>query len=78
MLEFCYYGNLIMYTFLFLSPQSQMLYYASFAFATGPLGWALPLVRCKFVLHSVDSLTSVFIHYTPLMLMWNLHWRTQY
>lgn len=42
------------------------------------MGWALALVGCKFVLHSVDQLTSVFIHFTPMTLMWNLHWYTQY
>ena len=78
MLEFCYYANVVMYIFLFFYPESRMLYYACFAFAAGPLAWALPLVKCKFVLHSIDSLTSVFIHYTPMLLMWNLHWRTQF
>ena len=78
MLEFCYYGNVITYVFIFLYPENRHLYYASFAFANGPIGWALALVGCKFVLHSIDSLTSVFIHYTPMFLMWNLHWKTQY
>ena len=78
MLEFCYFGNAIMYAMIFFFPECQHLYLASFAFAAGPIGWALALVRCKFVLHSIDNLTSVFIHFTPMTLMWNLHWKTQY
>jgi len=78
MFEFCYYGNLVLYFFIFFFPESQMLYYASFAFSTGPMGWALALTGCSFVLHSIQQLTNCFIHFTPMMLMWNLHWRTQY
>lgn len=78
MLEFCYFGNFIVYFTLIFMPENKYLYYASFAFANGPLGWALALVGCKFVLHSVDKLTTVFIHFTPMTLMWNMHWKTQY
>lgn len=78
MFEFCYYGNIIMYIFIFLFPENKYLYYASFAFCMGPLGWALALVGCSFVLHNIDQLTSCFIHFTPMVLMFNLHWNTQY
>lgn len=78
MLEFCYYGNVVMYLMIFMFPESKWMYQAVFAFTTGPIAWALPLVQIKFILHSIDSLTSIFIHYTPMILMWNLHWRTQY
>lgn len=78
MFEFCYYGNLVMYFFIFLFPEWKMMYYASFAFWAGPIGWALALTGCSFVLHSVQQLTNCFIHFTPMILMWNLHWRTQY
>ena len=78
MLELCYYSNGLMYIFIFFYPESKFLYYGIFALASGPLAWSLPLVECKFVLHSIDKLTSVFIHFTPMILIWNLHWRTQY
>jgi hypothetical protein len=67
-----------MYIHILIYPENKYLYYASFAFANGPLAWALALVGCKFVLHSIDKLTSVFIHFTPMTLMWNMHWRTKY
>lgn len=67
-----------MYVYIFLFPENQSMYYIAFAFANGPMAWALPLTGNLFVLHSIDKLTSVFIHFTPLVLMWNLHWQTQY
>ena len=78
MLEFCYFGNFVIYAFLFLFPNNKFMYYAAFAFATGPVGWALSFVQCSFVLHSVEHLTNCFIHFTPNVLMWNIHWYNQY
>ena len=78
MLEFCYFANIVFYFFIFLFPESKTLYLASFAFCCGPVGWALALVGCSFVIHNINQLTSCFIHFTPMVLMMNLHWRTQY
>ncbi|CAI2370863.1 unnamed protein product [Moneuplotes crassus] len=78
MMEFCYFANVILYTFIFFFPENRTLYLACFAFCCGPVGWALALVGCSFVIHNVNQLTSIFIHFTPMVLMMNLHWRTQY
>lgn len=78
MFEFCYFANIVLYIFIFFFPESRTLYLACFAFCCGPVGWALALVGCSFVVHNVSQLTSCFIHFTPMVLMLNLHWRTQY
>lgn len=36
---------IVIYFFLFLYPESKFLYYASFAFGSGPIGWALSFVQ---------------------------------
>jgi hypothetical protein len=78
LIEFCYFGNAMMYAFIFFFPESKAMYYGCYVLGSGAIGWALSLVGCKFVLHNVDFLTSVFIHMTPLTTMWNVHWKTSY
>jgi hypothetical protein len=78
MFEFCYFANVILYVFIFFFPTSRFLYLGCFAICNGPVGWALALVGCSFVLHDISQLTNCFIHFTPMALMWSVHWKTQY
>lgn len=47
---------------------------AGFTFAGGSLGWSVIIFRNSMVLHSVDHMTSVFIHLSPVVLFWCLRW----
>lgn len=78
MVDFCYYANYLLYTFLFLFPTNRFLYHVCFAFGAGPLGVATIIVRNSMVLHDIDYITSAFIHIVPNLVMYNVHWVTQY
>jgi len=47
---------------------------AGFAMSCGPLIWSVHIFRNSIVFHSVDFMTSVFIHLSPFLLMWCLRW----
>ncbi|ESO91084.1 hypothetical protein LOTGIDRAFT_233561 [Lottia gigantea] len=77
LLDFCYYGNVLWYLFLWIWPQHGNIFMASFAVANGPLLWAAVIFRNSLVLHSVDKVTSVYIHTLPAFLSFALRWYSE-
>jgi len=67
LLDFCYYANLMMIIHLHFFPESTMLHNVSFAFANGPLLLAVPMFQNSLVPHSLDKVTSNFIHLSPAL-----------
>jgi len=57
-----------------LEEYNGVLFRAGFAMSCGPLIWSVYLFRNSIVFHSVDYMTSVFIHLSPFLLMWCLRW----
>jgi len=50
----------------------KSLFLTFFASAMGPLGWACLLLQNGLVLHSVERLTSLFIHMSPTVTCWTI------
>jgi len=71
---FCYFANVFLLVYLHLYPHSPMLFRICFAFSTGPLAWAIVLWRNSMVFHELDKITSLFIHMSPCLLVYNLRW----
>jgi hypothetical protein len=42
----------------------------TFAFNTGPLSWSILAFRNSLVLHSLDKVTSVYMHLAPALVSW--------
>jgi len=74
LLDFCYFANLGLLLFLHAIPDSSFLFKLTFAFAAGPLSWAIALWKNSMVFHSLDKITSLFIHLTPSLVVWSLKW----
>jgi hypothetical protein len=74
MLDFCYFANFMMALFLWAKPDSLLLFKICFAFTTGPLAWAVALWKNSMVFHSLDKITSVYIHLTPALVSWTIRW----
>ena len=55
-------------------PYSGLVFRAVFSFSCGPLAWAIVLFRNSLVLHSLDMVTSVLVHGSPLIVVWTLRW----
>jgi hypothetical protein len=72
MLDFCYLANLLTLLYLWVWPQSVWLYSAVYSYSMGPLLIAIPLFHNAFVPHSLDRMTSIFIHIWPSVTLWTL------
>ncbi|KAI8475416.1 MAG: hypothetical protein J3K34DRAFT_63001 [Monoraphidium minutum] len=75
MLDFCYFANLLLLAHCWLAPRSALLSKITFAFNTGPLSWSILAFRNSLVLHSLDKVTSVYMHIAPALVSWTLRWK---
>merc|ERR1719443_1571561 len=76
MLDFCYFGNGVLLAFLFIFPRMPRLFDIAFACASGPLIFSVKLFRNSIVFHSVDKMTSCFIHVMPFVVCYTVRFRT--
>ncbi|XP_028793515.1 uncharacterized membrane protein C776.05 isoform X2 [Neltuma alba] len=74
LLDFCYYANTIFLVDLLFSPKNEKLFMVCFAFAEGPLAWALIVWRCSLVFSSFDKIVSVLIHLLPGLVFFTIRW----
>lgn len=76
LLDFCYYANMFCLVFLCF-PQNGHIFSIMFSLSLGPLIWAIPVYRNSLVLHSVDKVTSTYIHILPPILSFVVRWYPQ-
>jgi len=74
LLDFCYFANLCLLLYLFFFQTSGILFVLCFGMANGPLSWAVPTWRNSMVFHSLDKVTSVFIHIGPPVVTYSIRW----
>ncbi|KAG7023683.1 hypothetical protein SDJN02_14709 [Cucurbita argyrosperma subsp. argyrosperma] len=74
LLDFCYYANTIFIVDLLLYPKNEKLFMICFAFAEGPLAWAIIVWRCSLVFSSFDKIVSVLIHLIPGLVFFTIRW----
>jgi hypothetical protein len=74
LLELCYSVNVLLLTYLWVFPRSAWLYKAVFGLVAGPLTWSIVALRNSLVLHSLDQMTSLFMHASPALVVWALRW----
>lgn len=63
--DLCYFVNLLCLIFIWIFPDSESLYHSCFAFSFGSLAFAVIMWRNSLVMHSIDKITSCFIHIMP-------------
>ena len=68
MLDFCYVVNVSCMLHSFLDPNNLTWFHANFALSLGPLASAIITWHNSLVFHSLDKLTSFFLHAFPPML----------
>ncbi|SCU87632.1 LAMI_0D06854g1_1 [Lachancea mirantina] len=71
--DLCYYVNAMCILFIWVCPYSVHLYQSCFAFTFGTLSFAVITWRNSLVIHSVDKITSCFIHIMPPLTMYTIH-----
>lgn len=73
--DFCYFVNVLSFL-LILTPlgRSPAAWQTQFVAATGPVMFAIVAWRNSLVFHSLDKVTSVYIHLFPALLAWCERW----
>lgn len=75
LLDWCYFANLLVLLYLWTPLSSDPnAFTVVFCIAHGALPWAVYLFRNSLVFHSLDRITSCFIHISPMLVMWCLRW----
>lgn len=74
--DLCYYVNILTLLSVWVFPSSTLLYTAAFTLTNGPVLWAIITWRNSLVFHSLDKVTSVFIHIFPALVTYTLRWFT--
>ncbi|KAF9414408.1 hypothetical protein BGZ94_000404 [Podila epigama] len=74
LLDMCYFVNVAVILYLHVFPQSQALLGAVWLLALGPLAFAIITWRNSLVLHSLDKVTSVYIHMSPPITLYTVRW----
>ena len=67
-----YYANAVLFAYLWVFPHSPGLFRVAFAFANGPLLFAVAAFRNSLVYHSIDHITSLWLHISPAFTTWAL------
>lgn len=68
--DLCYAVQVLLLANLWVWPQSVGLAKVAFAFALGPLLWSIIAFRNSLVYHSLDKVTSLFLHFFPACVAW--------
>ncbi|KAI4159340.1 MAG: hypothetical protein LQ342_006663 [Letrouitia transgressa] len=63
--DLCYFVNLLLLLTLWVAPQSKRLFISTYCLAYGNNAVAIAMWRNSMVFHSLDKVTSLFIHIMP-------------
>lgn len=74
LLDFCYYINFFTMIIAVFRPEYDHFFNAVYFFAVGVLTWAIPIYRNSLIFHSIDHMTSLYIHSQPGIIMTVLRW----
>lgn len=77
MYDFCYFAQLLLLLQLYKYPNNIELRKVMFSIANGPLCFAIVMWRNSLVFHSMDKMTSMFIHILPSMVTFCQRWSDQ-
>ncbi|CAF0786728.1 unnamed protein product [Rotaria sp. Silwood1] len=72
--DLCYFVNVLTLLYLWVFPSSKILFTVCYTLSHGPLGIAIVLWRNSLVFHSLDKVTSLFIHMYPPLTLFTLRW----
>ena len=69
MLDFCYFGNFLLFAYLWFVPDedSDWFFMLVFGVTNGPLAWAVIMFHNSLVFHSIDKITSCFLHVSTMV-----------
>ncbi|CAO3653080.1 unnamed protein product [Cunninghamella blakesleeana] len=72
--DLCYFVNALTLLYVWFFPKNLYLFYAIYTLTSGPVAWAIVTWRNSLVFHSLDKVTSVFIHIFPALVTYVIRW----
>ncbi|XP_065906089.1 uncharacterized protein [Dysidea avara] len=75
--DFCYYIHFLLLAYLWLIPpgtNAGYVFVALYCFCNGPLLWGIIMWKNPLVFHSVDKMTSLYLHISPALVVNSLRW----
>ncbi|CAF4628590.1 unnamed protein product, partial [Rotaria sp. Silwood2] len=72
--DLCYFVNVLTLLYIWVFPSSKILFTVCYTLSHGPLSFAIVLWRNSLVFHSLDKVTSLFIHMYPPLTLFTLRW----
>ncbi|KTW27651.1 hypothetical protein T552_02092 [Pneumocystis carinii B80] len=63
--DLCYWVNMMLLVYLWIFPSSKFLFVSTYFLSFGSLSWAIIAWKNSLVFHSMDKVTSLFIHIFP-------------
>jgi len=72
--DFCYWANFLCIFYCWFRPESPALFRTVFMCANGPLAWSVLAFNHAMIFHSYAHVTSVVVHFSPLLLTYGLRW----
>ncbi|KAI8331542.1 hypothetical protein BC941DRAFT_438663 [Chlamydoabsidia padenii] len=75
--DLCYFVNVMTLLYIWCCPGSTWWFYATYTLTGGPVAWAIITWRNSLVFHSLDKVTSVFIHIMPALVTYVIRWLPQ-
>ena len=70
MFDLCYAVQILILLNVWVFPLNITLSKVTFAFSLGPLLWSILAFRNSLVYHSLDKVTSLFLHFFPACVAW--------
>ncbi|EED88208.1 predicted protein, partial [Thalassiosira pseudonana CCMP1335] len=74
MYDFCYFSQVLLLVHMYKHPDNIKLAKCLFSISNGPLALAVVMWRNSLVFHSMDKMTSMFIHVLPSLVMFCRRW----
>jgi len=74
MMDFCYLVNFIVACHVVFFPKAEIMFFAGFALSLGPIFNSVSYYRNTLAFHSTEKTTSLFIHSSPPLTMFLIHW----
>ncbi|KAK6537867.1 hypothetical protein TWF694_010767 [Orbilia ellipsospora] len=63
--DLCYFVNVLLLLSIWVFPNSRRLFISAYCLSYGNNAWAIAMWRNSMVFHSLDKITSLFIHLMP-------------
>eukprot|EP00033_Pygsuia_biforma_P000755 GCRY01000882.1.p1 GENE.GCRY01000882.1~~GCRY01000882.1.p1 ORF type:complete len:312 (-),score=32.92 GCRY01000882.1:160-1095(-) len=74
LVEFVYFGNTLVYAYLWFFSNSEAFFLVTFALCNGPILWELADMRNSLVFHSLQRTTSLFMRFSGAATMFIIRW----